>query len=72
MQVSWSPMARETRVAATVESTPPETAQMARFDPTCARMPRMASLMKLAGFQAPLRPQIPKRKLARMAGPCGV
>ena len=37
-QVSWSPTARCTSVAATALSTPPESAQMTRPEPTCARI----------------------------------
>lgn len=36
-QVSWSPMARWTSAAATAESTPPDSAQMARLRPTRSR-----------------------------------
>ena len=34
-QVSWSPTARCTSAAATAESTPPDSPQMARLSPTC-------------------------------------
>ena len=37
-QVSWWPMALWTSAAATAESTPPESPQMARPSPTCARI----------------------------------
>ena len=37
-QVSWSPMARCTSAAATAESTPPDSPQIARPSPTCARI----------------------------------
>ncbi len=37
-QVSWAPMALCTSAAATAESTPPDSPQMARASPTWARM----------------------------------
>jgi hypothetical protein len=36
-QVSWGPMALWTSAAATAESTPPDSAQITRAPPTCAR-----------------------------------
>ena len=44
-QVSWSPMARCTSAAATAESTPPDSPQMAWAEPTCARMRSVCSSM---------------------------
>ena len=39
-QVSWSPTARCTSAAATAESTPPDSPQITRLSPTCARIER--------------------------------
>ena len=72
MQVSWSPIAWCTSAAATAESTPPESAQITRPSPTCARMRLMLSAMKLPAVQSPRQPQTLKRKFSRICLPCGV
>ena len=54
-QVSWSPTALWTRAAATAESTPPDSPQMTRSDPTWAWMAAtdasMTEVMVHAGRQ---------------------
>jgi len=72
MQVSLSPTARLTRVAVTVESTPPERAQMTRPSPTCSLILATASSMKEAGVHVPFNPQTLYRKLRMIAPPWGV
>ncbi len=62
-QVRRSPMARSTRTAATDESTPPESAQMAWPSPTCSRMAATVDWMKCAGVQFGLAWQMLNRKL---------
>ena len=47
--VSWSPTALCTRSAATAESTPPESAQSTRSEPTAARIRATCSSMTAAG-----------------------
>ena len=49
--VSWSPTALCTRSAATAESTPPESAQSTRSEPTAARIRATCSSMTAAGVQ---------------------
>ena len=65
-------MARCINTAATAESTPPDSAQMTRPSPTCARMRTIASWTKLAGVQAPVHPAMRSTKLAIISVPCGV
>ncbi len=55
-QVSWSPIARCTSAAATAESTPPDSPQITRDVPTCARIRATCSSMMLASVQVGLRP----------------
>ena len=50
--VSWSPTALWTSSAATAESTPPESPQITRSRPTCARMRSTCSSITAAGVQA--------------------
>ena len=71
-QVSWSPTARWTRVAATAESTPPERAQMTRPEPTVARIDSTAARTNDPGVHSPVQPQTPYTKLRRISFPCGV
>jgi len=56
-QVSRSPIARATSVAATALSTPPLSAQIAWRSPTVSRISRTASSMNAAGVQSPVQPQ---------------
>ncbi len=64
MHVSWSPTARWTSVAATAESTPPESAQMTRPVPTWSAIVAMDSSTKEAGVQSPAQPAMLVRKLS--------
>ena len=66
--VSRSPMARCTSAAATAESTPPLSAQMARSFPTCSRMASTVSAMNDAPLQFGCAPQISKDKIAQDFG----
>src|SRR5205807_9259625 len=53
MQVSRSPTARCTSAAATAESTPPDSPQIARFEePTTSRIRRTSCSMKWPGVQS--------------------
>ena len=70
--VSWSPTARWTRVAATAESTPPDSAQITRPAPTWARMLSVASAMKEPGVQDGVHWQTVNRKLRSTSRPLGV
>ena len=63
-------MARDTRTAATAESTPPESAQMALPSPTCLRMASMVVSMKCAGVQSAFAPQTSSTKFFSSAVPC--
>ena len=70
--VSRSPIARWMITAATVESTPPLSAQMTRPWPTCARIRAVASSMNEAIVQSPVQPQTPNAKLRRISSPRSV
>jgi len=66
-------MARCTSAAATAESTPPESPQIARWaGPTSSRMRRTSCSMKWPGVQSGVQPQISNRKLWRISLPRGV
>ena len=66
-------MARCASAAATPESTPPESPQIARCDgPTVSRIFCTACSMKCAGVQSPVQPQTSNRKLWRISPPRGV
>ncbi len=71
-QVSCSPMAWCTSVAATAESTPPLSAQSTLPLPTRLRMSLTAISMNDAGSHVPAQPQTSMRKLRRMSRPSGV
>ncbi len=72
-QLSRSPRARCTSVAATAESTPPDNAQIARpRSPAVARTWATVASMKCRGVQSALAPQMPNTKLRRMLVPCCV
>src|SRR6059058_1730569 len=71
-QVSWSPSARWTRVAATAESTPPDSAQITRPAPTRARMLSVASAIKEPAVHDGVQWQTPNRKLRSTSRPLGV
>ncbi len=59
-------MARCTSMAVTVESTPPDRAQMTRWSgPTRSRSAAVVASMKERMVQTPLRPQMRKRKFFR-------
>ena len=49
--MSWSPTARCTSAAATAESTPPDSPQITRLSPTCARIAATCSSMTLVIVQ---------------------
>ncbi len=68
-QVRRSPMARCTSVAATEESTPPESAQMARPSPTVRRTEATVSSMKCWFVHSGRAWQMPKMKFFRMSVP---
>ena len=53
MQVSWSPIASWISTAATAESTPPDSPQITRPLPTCARIFSIASSLKARMVQSP-------------------
>ena len=72
MHVELSPMAEWMSVAATVESTPPDSAQTTRPSPTCSRMRAVDSSMNDLMVQSPVHPQTPKAKLRRISVPCSV
>ena len=72
MQVSWSPTARWTSIAATLESTPPDRPQMTRPSPTCARMRATCSSTIEAADQVRSQPQTSPRNVLRMSCPKGV
>ncbi|MNC99673.1 hypothetical protein D3C83_180380 [compost metagenome] len=65
-------MASWINTAATLESTPPERPQITVPSPTWARMRAMASSLKAAMVQSPLRPAILWVKLRRSLAPSGV
>ena len=72
MQVSWSPTARCTSVAATAESTPPERAQITLPSPTCSRIVATDSSTNDSAVQSPAQPATLNRKLRSNWLPCGV
>ena len=80
MQVSRSPTARWTSVAATAESTPPESAQMTlpsepvarAWASTRSRMRSTVESMKLAEVQSGLAPAMSNTKLRSTSRPRGV
>ncbi len=67
-QVSWSPIARCTSAAATAESTPPDSPQMTRLPPTCARIASTCSSMMLASVHVDGRPRCRTGNAAGSAG----
>ena len=70
-QVSRSPMARCTMAAATAESTPPESAQIARpRSPTCSRIRSTCSSTMLTIVQVWRQPAISCRKCSSTCWPC--
>ncbi len=71
-QVSWEPMARCTSAAATAESTPPDSPQMARPSPTWARMASIEVSMTELIVQVGRQPQASYRKCSSSSWPCGV
>ena len=64
MQVSWSPIASWISTAATARSTPPDSPQMTRPLPTCARIFAISLERKCAMVQSPAKPAILCTKLA--------
>ena len=80
MQVSRSPTARWTRLAATAESTPPDSAQITRPSPpdsrtwasTRDRISSTVDSMKLAAVQVGRAPATPITKLRSTSRPRGV
>ena len=64
-------MARCTSAAATAESTPPDSPQMARPSPTCSRIAATCSSTMLSMVQEGRQPAS-SRKRARMRVPCSV
>ena len=67
-----SRMARSTSTAATEESTPPESAQIARPLPTCCFTWATVASIKCWGVQEGFAPQMLSAKLRRMSVPSGV
>ena len=67
--VSWSPIARWTSSAATDESTPPESPQITRPVPTCARILSICSSMIEAGDHVRSQPQISSRNVVSTCCP---
>ena len=72
MQVSCLPIARETSVAATAESTPPDSAQSTLASPTCARTFSIASSTQESICHDDGMPAIVCRKFSRIAVPASV
>jgi hypothetical protein len=70
--VSWSPTARCTSSAATEESTPPESPQITRPSPTCARIAAICSSMIDAALHVRSQPQMSDRNVVRICCPYGV
>ena len=64
-------MARCTSAAATAESTPPDSAQMARPSPTCSRTCSMSCSAMLEAVQFCSRPATSVRKRVSTSWPCG-
>ena len=71
-QVSLEPMALCTRAAATAESTPPDSPQMARPSPTCSRMAATAESMTEVMVQSPAHPHTSCTNRPRRSWPHGV
>ena len=71
-QVSRSPIARCTRAAATAESTPPESPQMARRSPIWVRIASICSSTMLTIVQVGRQPAISSRKWLSTCWPCSV
>ena len=67
--VSWSPIARCTSSAATLESTPPLSPQMTLPPPTWARMRAICSETMLSGDHVRSASQISPRKRSRIVWP---
>ena len=72
MQVSWSPIASWISTAATALSTPPDSPQMTRPLPTCARILAISLERKCAIDQSPGSPAMRRTKLPISAPPRGV
>ena len=70
-QVSRSPIARWTSAAATAESTPPDSPQIARPSPTCSRIAATVSSMIEAIVQPGAMPATSCRKRRSTSWPCG-
>ena len=72
-QVSRSPIARCTTAAATAESTPPDSPQMARPEsPICSRMRSICSSTMFTIVQVGRQPAICSRKCSSTFWPCSV
>ena len=69
---SRSPIARWTSSAATLESTPPESPQIARPSPTWARIRSICSSITDAGLHERSQPQTSSRKFVSTCWPYGV
>ncbi len=69
MHVSRSPMARCTSTAATEESTPPDSPQIAAPSPTCARTRSTVSSMNAPAVHVGRTPHTEKRKFDRISSP---
>ena len=67
--VSWSPIARCTSSAATLESTPPESPQITRPSPTWARIAATCSSMIDSGLHVRAQPQISSRNVVSTCWP---
>ena len=67
--VSWSPTALWTSSAATLESTPPESAQMTFPSPTWARIAATCSSMMFAGLHVRAQPQMSSRNVVSTCWP---
>ena len=65
-------MARDSKAATTLESTPPESARMTRSSPTFSRISAIFCSAMLAMDQLGSRPQMSKRKLRSSWLPKGV
>ena len=72
MQVSCLPIARATSVAATAESTPPDSAHSTPASPTCARIFSIASSTQESIRHVGAIPAIVCRKFCRIAVPASV
>ena len=70
--VSWSPMARCTRAAATAESTPPDKAHSTRASPTWARTAWTADSMMLVCVHRGRAPHTSNRKRSSSSWPRSV